>query len=43
VHLDAGARALGQGVGEFLADRSRPVDVGLEIDRLAGASDRRVA
>ena len=41
VHLDAGARALGQGIGELLADRSRPVDVGLEVDRLLGAADRR--
>jgi hypothetical protein len=32
VHLDAGARALGQRLGEFLADRFRPVDIGLEGD-----------
>ncbi len=38
--LDAGARSLGQRVGEFLADRTRPVDVGLEIDRLARMPDR---
>jgi hypothetical protein len=41
VDLHAGARALGERVGELLADASRPVDVGLERDRLLRAADRR--
>ena len=33
MHLDAGARPLGQRVGELPADLAGPVDVGLERDR----------
>ena len=40
-HFHAGAGALREGVGEFLADVARPVDVGLEGDGLAGGADGR--
>jgi hypothetical protein len=40
VHLDAGARAFGQRIGEFLADRFGPVDIGFEGDRLFRFADR---
>jgi hypothetical protein len=40
VDLDPGARAFGQRIGEFLADRAGPVDIGFEIDRLLGFADR---
>ena len=39
--LDAATCALGQGIRESAADVARPVDVGFEIDRCAGASNRR--
>ncbi len=40
VHLDAGARAFRQRVGERAADVARPVDVRLEVDGLRRTPDR---
>jgi hypothetical protein len=41
VDLDPRARPLGQGLRKLPADLARPVDVGLEGDRLLSAADRR--
>ena len=40
VNFHAGAGALDQGIGEFLADRARPVDIGFEGDGFFGRADR---
>ena len=39
VHAHAGARTFGQRAGELLADRTRPVDIGLQRDRAPGRAD----